>query len=327
MKKATVIFRHVDFPGLREAFEALGYATVVCVGEHELLHALDDSVVLCISSMYKDIKKPFSALAVKRKLNRRGVPVISWNRDGPSNMGDKAWRIWLLQHVAFMDAYATHTLQGAGKFSGEVIYLPNAAWGRHYHLGERSLTDLRNPGDYRHSVSFFGAINPGKYPEMQRRADFLGGLGKHLTSLGIDYAFVDRQMSFAEQRDFIQRSKINLNFHAGCDTRYQGGYDGQPYSWGLPERCYGIPACGGFLLSDERGHAADDFQWGAEWVDFSSLEDCVEKIRFYLANFEATRSIAEAAYHRVMKQHLYTHRAQCLLRFLAYWRQKNTCLP
>ncbi len=39
-------------------------------------------------------------------------------------------------------------------------------------------------------------------------------------------------------------------------------------SWGLPERCYGIPACGGFLLSDERGHAANDFVVGRELVFF-----------------------------------------------------------
>lgn len=324
MRVSSIVFLHQDLPGLRDGFAELGYSTKICPDHAALVQYIQEaSVGLCVTSMYRDIKHPFAALAVKRHLNAQGVPLVAWNRDGPSNMGDKRWRIWLLKHFPFMDAYATHTLQGAGKFSEEVIYLPNAAWSRHYHLGERSLASMRSIEGYRHSVTFFGAINPGKYPEMKRRADFLEALGKRLTDLGIDHLFVDASMDYQAQRDFIQSSRINLNFHAGCDTRYQGGYRGQPFSWGLPERCYGIPACGGLLLSDSRGHARDDFLPGQEWQEFSDLEDCIGKIRFLLTNFAFARDIAEAAHRRVIAEHQYVHRAEKLLRFVEYWRHKH----
>src|SRR5438045_7710238 len=45
-----------------------------------------------------------------------------------------------------------------------------------------------------------------------------------------------------------------------------------------PERCFGVPACGGFLLSDVRKHAAESFIPGVEWADFLDLDDCVAKI-------------------------------------------------
>ena len=58
---------------------------------------------------------------------------------------------------------------------------------------------------------------------------------------------------------------------AACDA-------GAEPSWGLPERCYGVPACGGFLLSDRRRHAAEDFA-DDERAEYDGLDDCVRKIR------------------------------------------------
>ena len=85
-------------------------------------------------------------------------------------------------------------------------------------------------------------------------------------------------------------------------------------SWGLPERCYGVPARGGFVLADERQHAADDFDVSREWASYRDFEDCVARIRYFAAHFPETRAIAEAAHARVMREHTYEHRAQRLLR-------------
>lgn len=320
----VVAFRNCwNMAPLVAGFERLGYEVWENPSDADMQKLQPGELLLCVTNVHIDIKKPWRALAMKSRVNELQAPYVFWDRDGPSHMGEKAWRIWLLKHFAFMDAYATHTLQDAGKFSDEVIYLPNAVWEERYNLAGSSLEALRNPVAYEFDVSFFGRIDPKRYPETEFRAAFVEKLRPVLDSLGISYFFGDHDLQLAEQIRLIQRSKINLSFFAGCDVRYQGGYHGEPFSWGLPERCYGIPACGGFLLSDERAHARDDFVLGSEWVEFGNFDQCVEKIRLHLADFEMTRDVAEAAHRRVMTQHRYLHRAEKLVQFVKYWKQKR----
>ncbi len=320
----VVVFRGCwNMAPLVNAFERIGYEVWVDRPDADLARLSPGDVVACITNIHVDIKRPFHFLATKKRINRLGAPMIFWDRDGPSHMGEKAWRLWLLKHVEFMDAYATHTLQDAGKFSDEVIYLPNAVWEERYNLSGKTLESLRNPAGYRYDVSFFGRIDPRKYPETAFRAEFVTKLKPVLDKMGLRYFFGDHDLTLEAQIELIQTSVINLSFFAGCDVRYQGGYHGEPFSWGLPERCYGIPACGGFLLSDQRAHAHDDFTDGTDWVAFSDFDDCVRKIGQYASDFPESRRIAEAAHHRVMTAHRYVDRANKLLRFSLYWKQKK----
>jgi spore maturation protein CgeB len=155
---------------------------------------------------------------------------------------------------------------------------------------------------------------------MRDRAEFLGELARRLEPHGISASFLHSEgMPLSEQVDFIQRSRINLNYSAGAD-------EGTEKSWGLPERCYGVQACGGFLLSDNRRHAADDFRLGDEWVAFESLDDCVAKIRHYVAHFDEARRIAEAAHARVMREHTYVNRARTLMDAAIAWKDRRHAL-
>lgn len=307
--------------GITEGFRELGLEVLEDREQLNRIHPND--VLLYLNSMYRAIRSPIRSLALKARLNAAGVPVISWNRDGPANKGDKAWRLWLLRRGIFMDIYATHTLQHSRGFAREALYLPNAAWRRYYHLGERTLESLRDPSIYFRDVSFFGRTDPERYPEMRERHEFLVALRTRLSQSNISCEFTDKNMSYAEQRDYIQTSRINLNSWAGCDTCYHGGYKGQEKSWGLPERCYGVQACGGFLISDHRKHAADDFRLGTEWIEYSDVDDCVSRIRHFLANFEQARDIAEAAHRRVMREHTYINRARTLQSAAERWRTQH----
>ena len=319
--RRVVIIDYRRFVPISEAFERLGYRVISSsddVTDQEL-----ECCELALYCMFISIKRPWHSWRRRRLLNRAGVPVITWNRDGPSHKGEKAWRLWLLRHIEYFDIEATHALQDLQGFAPTVTYLPNAAWDTHYNLGGASLESLRDAGRYQVDVSFFGRINAGKYPEMKKRESFFRELGLRLGALGISYEFRETSMTFEEQRKFIQSSRINLSFHAGCDDNYQGGpRPDRETSWGMPERCFGIPACGGFLLSDHRKHAMDDFSPGKDWIEFSDLDDCVNKIRYYLANFDSSRQVAEAAYHRIMQHHTYVHRAQSLISAASAWREK-----
>lgn len=321
ISRNIVVVNYERHRGIAEGFRSLGFEVFEDVDWVDGLNPGD--VLLYLNSMYRAIKSPLGSLALKARFNRAGVPVISWNRDGPANKGDKAWRLWLLRRGIFMDIYATHTLQGSHSFAGETLYLPNAAWHTNYHLGDRTLEMLRDPSTYLRDVSFFGRADPERYPEMRERYQFLVALRERLSRLKVSCEFTDKNMTYAEQRDYIQTSRINLNCWAGADTCYHGGYKGQEKSWGLPERCYGVQACGGFLISDHRKHAADDFRLGSEWIEFTDLDECVSQITRFLANFDQARDIAEAAHRRVMREHTYINRASTLRTAADRWRAER----
>ncbi len=293
------------FPPLRDAFEALGFEVVENLWPPPT--AMLARTRLCIVNLYEAARQPLRAVRLKWSAARCRVPLIALDRDAPWHMGLRRRRLLLLQLLKPFDIYATHTLQPTYEFAPVKIYNPNAAWSRHFNLHAQSLAAMRDPGFYTLDVSFLGNMNGKRYKEHALREAFFAELSRRLKPLGIGFLFSDSAgLPDAEQIRVIQRSRINLSYRSSCDHASDG-------SWGLPERCYGVPARGGFLLSDARRHAADDFELATEWASYQGIEDCVEKIRHYLGHFEETRRIAEAAHARVMRQHTYAHRARALI--------------
>ncbi|MCR5507634.1 MAG: glycosyltransferase [Lachnospiraceae bacterium] len=61
---------------------------------------------------------------------------------------------------------------------------------------------------------------------------------------------------------------------------------------GIPLRALDIMGCGGFLLSNYQKELGEIFEDGKEVVMFRSVEDCIEKIDYYLEHEEERRQIA-----------------------------------
>ncbi|MBF0627041.1 MAG: glycosyltransferase [Magnetococcales bacterium] len=243
---------------------------------------------------------------LSRILRRAGRPMALLNRDAPWNKGVRRRRLWALGRLRVADLLLTHALQNDPALARRTVYFPNAADINRYHLHGVTLEALRTPEYYRHAVSFIGNIDDARYPEHRPRMHQLRTLRDRLATLGIPLElFHGPDLTVAQQVEVIQRSRINLNLGAACDH-------GGERSWGLPERCYGIPACGGFLLSDHRQHADFDFTPETEWRDFTTLDSCVTAIQTLHADLPRTRRIAEAAHQRVMTQHTYAQRARTL---------------
>jgi spore maturation protein CgeB len=268
----------------------------------------------CVVWFYYPLRAPLAAWRLKRALAARGIPMLAWNRDAPHYLNRAPWRLELLDRSRLLDIYATHTLIDARRpFADTALYLPNAADTWHYRLGDTTLAALRDPPRYQYDVSFFGAMDGTRYKEMRPRQEFFAALGERLSARGIRFLFRESAgMSTDEQMALIQHSRINLNFGASCDY-------GAPLASGLPERCYGIPACGGFLLCDQRTHARDDFTPGENWAEFDGLDDCMAKIEYWLANFDAARDLAERCHAHVLAHHTYVHRAGKLHETLEAW--------
>ncbi len=296
-------YRHKN-ERLEEALQELGHSVIYNLWDIDGI--LSNSIDTVIFEFKQILKDEFKFLRLAHKLKKAKIPVVTWCRDTP-NIGARRWKLTAILKLGLVDIFATHSLQEFSEQDGKVLYLPNAAWTSKYNLGRVMLEELRNPDIYTIDVSFIGNIDARKCPEHKKRFEFLQSLGELLRKNNITYSFVDsKNLNFDAQVKLIQKAKINLNYGCAAD-RYE------IKSWGLPERCYGIPACGGFLLTDERVHARDDFIEGGEIVMFKDLNDCFEKIKYYLNSPEKRRRIAENAYKRVVGEHTYKHRAEKLI--------------
>ena len=70
---------------------------------------------------------------------------------------------------------------------------------------------------------------------------------------------------------------------------------------GIPLRVLDIMACGGFVLTNRQPEIAEYFKEGQEIVTFGSVEECLDKITYYLGHEEERRMIATTGQRRVQE--------------------------
>lgn len=75
---------------------------------------------------------------------------------------------------------------------------------------------------------------------------------------------------------------------------------------GIPLRVLDIMACGGFLLTNWQPEIAEYFIEGEEVVTFKSMEECMEKITYYLEHEKERQKIAAAGQQKVREKFGYT---------------------
>ena len=95
-------------------------------------------------------------------------------------------------------------------------------------------------------------------------------------------------------------SKVNFN----CTSAQMKGAPNQ--------RVFDVPACGGFLLTDQRDQVAELFEPGREVVFYREPGEIGELVRHYLGNETARQRVAQAARARVLAEHTYEQRLTTL---------------
>lgn len=123
----------------------------------------------------------------------------------------------------------------------------------------------------KYKFSLYSGSNLKQYPLLK----------KHHRGI-VDY---HKQMPLA-----FAHSKINLNVSL------------RSIHSGIPLRVLDIMACGGFVLTNSQPEIAEYFEDGREIVTFGSMEECLDKIAYYLEHEEERQAVASAGQRSVQER-------------------------
>lgn len=106
--------------------------------------------------------------------------------------------------------------------------------------------------------------------------------------------FLETQEDLAK---IYNSSKINLNITNNGKSS-------------INYRVFEILASGGFLLTDKRDDLKEFFEISKHLETYSSIEDLIDKINFYLKNLNIAQKIAQLGKFEVAKNHTFSARAK-----------------
>lgn len=122
-----------------------------------------------------------------------------------------------------------------------------------------------------------------------------------------------------EMVEVFSTSRLNLNLansstnpwtlrmRLGAIARLRRPWD-PPRRSQIKGRTFEVPGSGGFLLTDRVPHLEEYFELEKECSAFTSTDELIEKIHYWLDRPEERAAVAEAGYRRVLAEHTYDHR-------------------
>ena len=111
--------------------------------------------------------------------------------------------------------------------------------------------------------------------------------------------------SLTEMPKIFHLSKINLNMTI------------KPIMEGLPLRIFDILGCGGFCMTNYQPELTDHFEIGVDLEAYTSLEELVDKCKYYLFHEDERKQIALNGYRKVCEGHTYLHRMSDMIKLAA----------
>lgn len=118
----------------------------------------------------------------------------------------------------------------------------------------------------------------------------------------------DQRISIAQSVKIYQNTKININLHSSMENDILN-----PYGDFINPRTFEIMACNAFQLVDDSPAIREFFVPDRDLVVFTTIEEAIDKIQFYLRHESLRKKIALSAYQKVKKYHTYSHRMKQVL--------------
>ena len=236
--------------------------------------------------------------ATLRKLRKMGIATVNYTIDNPFGpRKDPGWRLYMKT----IPEYDLHLVQreqnivdynrlGARRvvkiqtaFEPTVEFPPPATWSDKDR--DRQVSFIGNPYDQR--AEFMTRLWREFHIPLTVSGSYLWKPPKLPLDV-YDAVFREGALHDSQYREGIWRSRINLSFVTRSNLDE------------FAHKSFEIAGAGGFLLQERSQGHLDRFVEDEECAYFSSLEECVEKIRRYLPDEAARTRIAAAGRQRAV---------------------------
>jgi spore maturation protein CgeB len=228
-----------------------------------------------------------------------GCPTVGW-------FADDHWRFkGHTRHLAPAFDLCVTTDAGAvakyGELDGARVLLSQWACNpRHYHP---------TGGELCHEVTFVGQ----PHGERRKMAQRLARAGHAVECWG--YGWPNGPLDHERMVEVFSTSRVNLNTSNSPEwpgrkarLRRRLGIGPSQLPRQIKGRNFEVPACGGFLLTEQAPGLERYFVPGAEIGVFEDLDDLLAQLPEWLADEDRRARVADAGRRRVLAEHTYEHR-------------------
>lgn len=247
-------------------------------------------------------------------VRRQGIKTAVWLTDDPYYTDMTTENVSHYDYVFTLESNCIPYYQQLG--CTQVHHLPFAAFPDHYRPS-------RKPSVPRREVSFIGSA-------YWNRIDFLSPIMERLMQRNtlINGIWWDRLPNFAayqgrievnkwmgpeETAEAYNASKIVINLHRSHEDDSVNNNAVKIPAASPNPRTFEISACATLQLSDFRSDLAKFYTPGVEIETYSSPQELLDKIEYYLTHEKERREIALNALDRTMREHTYGNRVNEML--------------
>ena len=239
-------------------------------------------------------------------IKARGIKSISWSNDDMYGWHNRSY--WYSKGLKYYDLVVTQKSYNCDSRElpslGAKTYFQNKAFEPTIH---KPVDDCK-AFDCVHAVVFIGAKEQDRLEHLLYLAEhgiqvhIYGWVVKEPNPLHDNIIIHDRFLYEDEFCAAMGCSKISLNFLRKINRDLQ------------TSRSVEIPACGGFMLAERTDEHLQLFKEGKEAEFFSSKEELLEKVNYYLQHDQERLAIAKAGYERCYKDsYTFENRMQDIL--------------
>lgn len=232
--------------------------------------------------------------------------------------GDDTWRFdsYSIHYAPHFSRIATADMLSMERYRSLGLDPILTEWAAAEPLSAR-IGPLGPDETYEYDVSFVGGTNKFRAWFLKK----LAGYGIRVDCFGAGWP--NGRLSFEAMEQVFRKSRINLNISNSVnhDIRFILSSPRNLLNYlRTPKRAeqvkarnFEIPMAGGFQLSNYVLGLERHFDIGRDIAVYNSPEECVQLIRYYLANEEARQSVLAESHRRVLAEHTYLKRFESIL--------------
>lgn len=272
-----------------------------------------DDIAVMVDTIQPDLVLALNGIVLPaeqvKAIREKGFKTAIWFTDDPYYTD---WTISIAPHYEYVFTLELNCLAFYRDLGcRHVHYLP-------FGLDPTIFRPKRVDTSYHTDICFIGTAYWNRVALIDRMASYLSK--KNVLILGWwwdrlqNYSLLSTKirlgewMSAEETANYYNGAKIVINLHRSTDDDSINRNGLKLPALSVNPRTFEIAGCGTLQLSDERQDMSNYFTPGVEISTYTSSEDLISKLDYYLNNEEARREIALKGLQRTLQHHTYRKR-------------------